>query len=99
MAPEFHIEQLAMKDDEDPQRFPMFLRWAALTQPKGFNPSLEVVTEDLVRQMHARGTKVNVWTVDEEADMRRLAGWGVDGIISNKPDVVLNVLRSMKKHP
>jgi glycerophosphoryl diester phosphodiesterase len=37
---------------------------------------------------HGKPLEIFTWTVDEAADARRAAGYGVDGIISNKPDVV-----------
>ncbi|MER6674384.1 glycerophosphodiester phosphodiesterase family protein [Streptomyces sp. NPDC000983] len=37
---------------------------------------------------HDRPLEVLAWTVDTAADARRVAGYGVDGIISNRPDVV-----------
>ncbi len=50
------------------------------------------VTEELVAAAHARGVVVNAWTVDDPDEMARLAGWGVDGIVTNVPDVALGVL-------
>ena len=35
--------------------------------------------------------RLHVWTVNEEADMRRLFDWGVDGIITDRPDVAVRV--------
>src|SRR5215831_7929652 len=46
-----------------------------------------VVSPRFVRYAHDTGLLVKVWTVDEEADMRRLLDWGVDAIISDRPDV------------
>jgi glycerophosphoryl diester phosphodiesterase len=43
-----------------------------------------------VREAHRLGLEVWPWTVNEAADMRRLVGWGVDGLISDRPDIALN---------
>ncbi|KOU59543.1 glycerophosphodiester phosphodiesterase [Streptomyces sp. MMG1533] len=42
---------------------------------------------------HGRPLKVLTWTVDTAATARKVAGYGVDGVISNKPDVVRAALR------
>ena len=39
-----------------------------------------------------RGQRVNVWTVNEAEEMRRLRDLGVDGIITNYPDLLGDVL-------
>lgn len=52
---------------------------------------LRVVSPRFVKYAHLAGLKVQVWTVDEEADMRRLLDWGVDALISNRPDVAVRV--------
>lgn len=52
---------------------------------------IRVVSPTFVRHAHAAGLEVQVWTVDEVADMERLLSWGVDGLISNRPDVAVSV--------
>jgi glycerophosphoryl diester phosphodiesterase len=47
----------------------------------------------LIRAAHERGLRVDVWTIDHEPDMRRLLGFGVDGIMTDRPDVLARVLR------
>ena len=58
--------------------------------------STRVVSPRFVRCAHEAGCPVKVWTVDDEADMRRLLSWGVDAIISDRPDVAVDVVRSFK---
>jgi glycerophosphoryl diester phosphodiesterase len=55
-------------------------------------PTFAPVTETLVNVVHARGFQIGVWTVDNSADMTRLAGWGVDAITTNRPDELKRVL-------
>ena len=53
--------------------------------------AIRIVSRRFIRHAHGAGFKVQVWTVDEEADMRRLLEWGVDGLISNRPGVAVRV--------
>ena len=47
-----------------------------------------------VQYAHASELQVKVWTVDDAADMRRLLSWGVDAIISDRPDVAVEVVKA-----
>jgi glycerophosphoryl diester phosphodiesterase len=51
-----------------------------------------VITPRLVRRAHARGLEVHAWTVDQPAEMTRLLDAGVDGIMTDRPDVLRTVL-------
>jgi len=48
-----------------------------------------VVSQRFVEIAHRAGLPVQVWTVDSEADARRLLGWGVDALITNRPDLLV----------
>jgi len=52
-----------------------------------------VVSPRFVELAHKSGIAVQVWTVDEPEDIRRLLSWGVDGIISDRPDIASQVVR------
>jgi glycerophosphoryl diester phosphodiesterase len=66
-------------------------RYRALQGPETFH-GLRVVTPGFLRAAHERGLRVDVWTIDSEADMRRLLGYGVDGIMTDRPDVLAKLL-------
>jgi glycerophosphoryl diester phosphodiesterase len=51
------------------------------------------LTEPLIQEAHALGLFVLPWTVNRQEDMRRLIGWGVDGMISDRPDHALKLLK------
>ena len=48
-----------------------------------------VVTRRFVEAAHHAGLGVQVWTVDEPADATRLLGWGVDALITDRPDLMV----------
>jgi glycerophosphoryl diester phosphodiesterase len=64
--------------------------------PSIYSPSFPAVNDALLRAAHDRGLQVVPWTVNERADMRRLIRLGVDGLITDYPDVAQEVLRSEK---
>lgn len=52
---------------------------------------IRILSPRFIRHVHQAGQVVQAWTIDEEADMRRLLGWGIDGLISNRPDVAVRI--------
>ena len=63
-----------------------------LIRPDALHPDYTLVDRDYVRWAKERGYHVHVWTVDEPDDMRRLMRDGVDLIITNRPDLLAQVL-------
>ena len=63
----------------------------ALQVPETYR-GLRVITPALVAAAHRLALDVHIWTVDEPDDMRRLLAWGVDGLMSNRPDLLAAVL-------
>jgi len=53
---------------------------------------IPVLTQRLVRMAHAAGTEVHVWTINDPIRMRELVESGVDGIVTDRVDIALEVL-------
>jgi glycerophosphoryl diester phosphodiesterase len=49
------------------------------------------LSEAVVQEAHEQGLLVLPWTVNRPEDMRRLIDWGVDGLISDRPDLALGL--------
>ncbi|MGA1436834.1 MAG: glycerophosphodiester phosphodiesterase [Ilumatobacteraceae bacterium] len=54
---------------------------------------LPLVTERFVARAHRRGLQVHVWTIDDADEMNRLLDLGVDGIMTDRPEVLKDVLQ------
>jgi glycerophosphoryl diester phosphodiesterase len=75
-------------------RFPQnILQRAASVRSEAVHLDLRLANEEQVRAAHAAGYEVNVWTVDDPADQRRLIGYGVEGIFTNLPAKLGALLR------
>lgn len=61
--------------------------------PSAVHPEASLVDAARVRAWRARGLAVNVWTVDEGAEVERLARLGVSALITNRPAAALEALR------
>lgn len=75
---------------------PPFLRRAWFTpilQPQALHPEAALVDADLVEWARREGCAVNVWTVNDVDEARRLAALGVDALITDVPGVLLRALQ------
>ena len=81
------------------------LRLASFGPPWGAAPApclqvpvrhhgIRIIDARFLRAAHIRDARVHVWTVDDEAQMRRLLDLGVDGLMSDRPTLLKAVLES-----
>ncbi len=56
---------------------------------------LSVTTERMLDQFHSAGVEVHVWTINEPNRMHELLALGVDGIVTDRADLALEVVRSL----
>ena len=54
-----------------------------------------VVTPRFVRAAHARGVRVDAWTINQADEMHRLLDLGVDVIMTDRPEMLTEVLREI----
>lgn len=77
----------------DDQPLPLRKGWVGnLTGVSLMHPQHTLCTERTVKAWHRAGLPVNVWTVDDDAELKRLALLGIDGVFSNDPGHALAVL-------
>jgi glycerophosphoryl diester phosphodiesterase len=56
---------------------------------------LKITTERMLHHLHSAGVEVHVWTVNDPVRMRELLTLGVDGIVTDRIDLALEVARSL----
>jgi glycerophosphoryl diester phosphodiesterase len=90
-----HLPEVALAflfHDEQP--LPMRKGWVGNWMGASvLHPQSTLVTEASVKAWHTSGYPINVWTVDDAAELRRLALLGVDGVFCNDPGHALEVFR------
>lgn len=55
---------------------------------------IPTVSRRLVERYHRLGLEVHVWTVNDATEMRRLLAMGIDGIVTDRADIALDVINS-----
>ena len=70
-------------------------RYAGYQVPE-WSGRTHVVSRRFVEAAHRAGLGVQVWTVDREDDARRLLGWGVDALITDRPDLIVPLVQEVQ---
>ncbi len=56
--------------------------------PTIYSPYFQLVTDTLVQQVHTKGMDLIPWTINKVEDMKRMKALGVDGIITDYPNLI-----------
>lgn len=55
-----------------------------------------ILTPRFIAHAHRAGLLVKAWTVNDPADMQRLLDWGVDALITDRPDLAVPIVRAKR---
>ena len=58
-----------------------------------YHPDFALLDDEAVKELQANKVAINVWTVNKEEDMKKCQKWGVDGLITNHPDLAIKLSR------
>jgi len=67
---------------------------ATAVQVPEYRSNIHILTPRFVQAAHNRNLDVHVWTVNDPADMQRFIDMGIDGIITDRPDLLLELLEN-----
>ncbi len=82
-----------------------WMRWPVSRAPYDgyqvpeYSGRTQVVSPRFVEYAHGAGLAVQVWTVDTEAAAARLLKWGVDALITDRPDIIVPVVSAFPGPP
>lgn len=96
-APEMRVELLSGVEADKHEEWEQVCRWVFLLDVHGLNISAKGVTPGRLAAIQGAGKTMAVYTVDTAEEMSHFAGWGVDAIITNCPDLCLKVMGRKQK--
>ena len=81
----------------------VFLSGLVLPQYQSIQPpydpaeskNIPIMTQRFIREAHAKNIAVEPWTVNDPELMKQYIEWGVDGIMTDRPDLMMQVLKEM----
>jgi glycerophosphoryl diester phosphodiesterase len=83
------IKTAMLIEDSDEDDFDGQLNRLGYT-PEYYSPNQTLVDDKLVKQCHDKGMKIIPWTVNDKKQIKKLQKLGVDGIITDYPDLFKN---------
>ncbi len=96
-APELRVEYIGSFKESDNVSWENFLRLGYFFDVDGFNTDTEALTIGRLAAFQEAQKTVSVWTVNDLEVMTRFVEWGVDGIITDKPDLGRTVTGSVNR--
>lgn len=77
--------------------FTFFRRHLLRSKANSAHLNLNIASEAIINELTEFGFEIYIWTVNEERDMRRFMALGVDGIITDKPDLLKSLEGAARK--
>lgn len=74
---------------------PLYMPTADAFQIPEYHGDYHLLTEGFIEKAHKKNIKIHAWTVNEKEDMKRLIKMGVDGIITDYPDLLNKVINCL----
>lgn len=68
---------------------------AKLIRADAIHPNAQLVTKELIYECHKNNIKVNSYTVNAPSLMRQFKDWNIDGMFTDTPEILLEVVSSI----
>ncbi len=81
-----HIKTALLQEDYLTERIGQLASGYGITC---YHPDITLTTEQCIRDCREHGIEVNLWTVNDTAQLAMCEQWGAEGVISNRPDLLL----------
>ncbi len=62
-----------------------------ILQVPEYSGKIKILSKGFIKYLHKRGFKVQVWTINQESEMKRFIQMGVDGIFTDKPELLIGI--------